>query len=57
VRGKIHPENGYALPATLGDVAERALPSSGEKLVNSTAQRSGSGAVRRMVRQLPAAHP
>jgi hypothetical protein len=27
------PENGYALPAELGDPAERALPSSGEKTV------------------------
>jgi hypothetical protein len=27
------PENGYALPAALGDTAERARPSSGEKAV------------------------
>jgi hypothetical protein len=29
------PENGYALPAALGDTAERARPSSGEKTVRN----------------------
>src|SRR6266404_7477655 len=29
------PENGYALPAELGDPVERALPSSGEKTVKT----------------------
>jgi hypothetical protein len=32
---QLPPENGNALPAALGDTAERARPSSGEKLVNN----------------------
>jgi len=30
---QLPPKNGYALPAALGDAAERVLPSSGEKIV------------------------
>jgi hypothetical protein len=32
---QLPPENGYALPAALGDTAERARPSSGEKAVTN----------------------
>ena len=36
-------KNGYALPAALGDTAERALPSSGEKLVNDLQNQTPGG--------------
>jgi hypothetical protein len=41
---QLPPENGYALPAALGDTAERARPSSGEKAVNKLqSQKPGGG--------------
>jgi len=41
---QLPPENGYALPAALGDAAERARPSSGEKAVNKLqSQKPGGG--------------
>jgi len=41
---QLPPENGNALPAALGDTAERARPSSGEKLVNNLQdQKPGGG--------------